>query len=63
MLKTLLGEFPGGPVVKNMLANAGPMEDSTCHGATRLMSHNYESLCPTTREATVVRSPRTAARV
>ena len=35
-------------------------EDPTCHGATRPMSHNYWSLCSATREATIVRGPRTA---
>ena len=39
--------FPGGLVVKSLPANAGDMgatpvqEDSTRHGATRLLSHNY----------------------
>ena len=35
------GDFPGGPVVKNPSANAGDMEDSTCHGATKPVSHSY----------------------
>ena len=43
----LLGDFTGGPVVKNLPANA---EDTglipgqggfTCQGATKPMSHNY----------------------
>ena len=39
---------PGGPVVKNPPFNAGdtglipsPRKDSTCHGATKPMCHNY----------------------
>ena len=44
------GDFPGIPVVKNLLANARDMgswvqslaqEDSTCHEATRPMCHKY----------------------
>ena len=40
-------DFPGGPVVKNLPANAGDTvrsllrEDSTCRGATKPMHHNY----------------------
>ena len=43
------GDFPGGPVVKNPPANAGDMgltlvqEDSTCQGATKLVSHHYRA--------------------
>ena len=39
--------FRGGPVVKNLSANAGDMgsipgpEDPTCHGAIKPMRHNY----------------------
>ena len=39
--------FPGGAVVENLPANAEDMgsnpglEDPTCHGATRPVSHNY----------------------
>ena len=41
--------FPGGAVVENLPANAEDMgsnpglEDPTCHGATRPVSHNYRS--------------------
>ena len=40
-------------------------EDPTCHGATKahapqLLSLRVWSLCSTTREATIVRGPRTA---
>ena len=39
--------FPGGAVVENLPANAGDtdsspgLEDPTCRGATRPVSHNY----------------------
>ena len=39
--------FPGGPVVKNLPADAGDMgsipgpEDPTCHGAIKPVRHNY----------------------
>ena len=39
--------FPGGPVVKSLLATQGLLvqslvqEDPTCSGATKLMHHNY----------------------
>ena len=39
--------IPGGPMVKNLPANAGDMgsvlvqEDPTCCGATKPMCHNY----------------------
>ena len=42
--------FPGGSVVKNLPVNEGDTgsspgpEDPTCHGATKLMCHNYGSL-------------------
>ena len=41
------GDFPGGPLVKNPLANVGErgsipgQEDSTCLWATKSLSHNY----------------------
>ena len=38
--KLMVPNFPGGPVVKNPSANAGDMEDATCHGATKPVSHN-----------------------
>ena len=46
-LKTGDRDFPGGTVVKNPPANAGTWvralvrEDTTCHGATKPMCHNY----------------------
>ena len=54
--------FPGGLVVKSLPANAGDMgatpvqEDSTRHGATRLLSHNCWAR--TLEPATAVRSLR-----
>ena len=35
-------DFPGGPVVKNLSANAGTLvwEDPTCHGTTKPVGHN-----------------------
>ena len=61
-------DFPAGPVVKNLPADAGDMvwflfqEAPTFHGATKPMSHNYWSAHFTTREATTVRTPSTTAR-
>ena len=49
--KNTLWGFPGGPVVKNPPANSGDIlwfvvqEDTTCHGAAKLVCHNYFSLC------------------
>ena len=46
-IKKKQGGFPGGAVVKNPPANAGTQvqtlvwEDSTCHGATKPVHHNY----------------------
>ena len=39
----LLGDFPGGAVVKNPPANAGALvrEDPTCRGATKPVRHSY----------------------
>ena len=40
-------DFPGGPVVKNPPGNAATWvrspvwEDPICHGASKLMRHNY----------------------
>ena len=42
-------DFPGGPVVKNLPASAGPgvgsvvQEDFTCHSTTKSMFHNKRS--------------------
>ena len=60
-------DFPGGSVVKDLPYNWGTwvqslvQEDPTCHGATKLVHHNYwshklQSLCSTKREATTMKS-------
>ena len=42
-------DFPGGPVVKNLPANAGDpvqslaLEDSTCHRVTKPRRYNYRA--------------------
>ena len=42
-------DFPGGPVVKNLPANAGDpvqslaLEDSTCHRVTKPERYNYRA--------------------
>ena len=51
MWKFQFRDFLGGPVVKNLPANAGPMgsliqEDSTCSGADKPMRHNYWAQAP-----------------
>ena len=46
-LKNGKQDYPGGPVVKNPPASADSilgLEDSTRHGATKPMHHNYRSL-------------------
>ena len=63
--------FPGGAVVENLPANAGDTCSSPGLGGSRvprsdwarepqLLSLRVWSLCSTTREATIVRGPRTA---
>ena len=63
--------FPGGAVVENLPANAGDtgsspglgrshMPRSNWAGEPQLLSLRVWSLCSATREATVVRGPRTA---
>ena len=63
--------FPGGPVVKNLPANAGDLGSVTgpgrftCRGATRPVGHNYFSpgtLCSAIRGATTMKSLPTTAR-
>ena len=62
--------FPGGTVVENLPANAGDMGSSPGLGRShmpwsnwarepQLLSLRVWSLCSTTREATIVRGPRT----
>ena len=66
-------DFPGGPVVTNLLPMQGTWlqslgwEDSTCHGANKPEHHNHWSLhawspCSATRQLTTMRSPHTTAR-
>ena len=70
-LKNFLLGFPGGAVVENLPANAGDMGSSPGPGrshmprsnwacAPQLLSLRVWSLCSATREATIVRGPRTA---
>ena len=70
-LKTTLRGFPGGAVVKSLPANAGDMGSSPGLGGSRmpqsgwarepqLLSLRIWSLCSATREAAIVRGPRTA---
>ena len=40
-LKIMLRGFPGGSVIENPPANAEDMEDPTCHGETKPLSHDY----------------------
>ena len=63
--------FPGGAVVENLPANAGDtgsspglgrshMPRSNWAGEPQLLSLRVWSLCSATREATIMRGPRTA---
>ena len=63
--------FPGGAVVENPPANAGDMGSSPGLGRSHMSQSNWAresqllslrvwSLCSTTREAVIVRGPRTA---
>ena len=63
--------FPGGAVVENLPANAGDMGSSPGLGRSHMPWSNWAhepqlrslrvwSLCSATREATIVRGPRTA---
>ena len=62
--------FPGGAVVENLPANAGDtgsspglgrshMPRSNCASEPQLLSLRVWSLCSATREAAIVRGPRT----
>ena len=70
-LKKLKQGFPGGAVVENLPANAGDtgsrpglgrshMPRSNWAREPQLLSLRVWSLCSATREATIVRGPRTA---
>ena len=63
--------FPGGAVVENLPANAGDTGSSPSLGRSHLLRSNWArepqllslrvwSLCSATREAAMVRGPRTA---
>ena len=65
--------FPGGAVVKNLPANAGDTGSSPGLGRShmprsdwargpQLLSLRVWSLCSATREATIVRGPRTTTK-
>ena len=71
MKKTKVRGFPGGAVVENPPANAGDTGSSPGLGRShmprsswalepQLLSLRVWSLCPATREAAIVRGPRTA---
>ena len=66
-----IGDFPGGAVVENLPANAGDTGSSPGPGRShmprskwarepQLLSLRIWSLCSATREAAIVRGPRTA---
>ena len=70
-IKTTMRGFPGGAVVENLPANAGDTGSSPGLGRShmpwsdwarepQLLSLRVWSLCSTTREAAMVRGPRTA---
>ena len=70
-VKNSLQGFPGGAVVENLPANAGDTGSSPGLGGShmlrsgwargpQLLSLRVWSLCSATREATAMRSPRTA---
>ena len=69
--KDIIGGFPGGAVVENLPANAGHAGSSPGLGRShmprsnsarepQLLSLRVWSLCSATREAAIVRGPRTA---
>ena len=69
-LKTELQGFPGGAVVENLPANAGDTGSSPGLGRSHMPRSKWArepqlnlrvwSLCSATREAVIVRGPRTA---
>ena len=70
-IRTYLSGFPGGAVVENLPANAGDTGSSPGLGRSHMPRSNWArepqllslrvwSLCSTTREAAMVRGPRTA---
>ena len=70
-IKTICEGFPGGAVVENLPANAGDTGSSPGLGGSQMTRSNWAhepqllslhvwSLCSATREAAIVRGPRTA---
>ena len=70
-IKTTVRGFPGGAVVESLPANAGHTGSSPGLGRSHMPRSNWArepqllslrvwSLCPATREAAIVRGPRTA---
>ena len=70
-IKTIIGGFPGGTVVENLPANAGETGSTPGLGGSHMPRSNWArelqllslrvwSLCSATREAAIVRGPRTA---
>ena len=70
-IKTELQGFPGGAVVENLPANAEDTGSSPGLGGSHMPQSNWArepqllslrvwSLCSATREATIMRGPRTA---
>ena len=70
-IRSVCGGFPGGSVVENLPANAGDTGSSPGLGGSRMSQSNWArepqllslrvwSLCSATREAAIVRGPRTA---
>ena len=71
LLKTQIQGFPGGAVVESLPANAGDTGSSPGLGRSHVLRSNWArepqllslcvwSLCSETREAAIVRGPRTA---
>ena len=71
LVKSNFGGFPGGAVVESLPASAGDMGSSPGLGGShmpqsswarepQLLSLRVWSLCSATREAAIVRGPRTA---
>ena len=69
-IKTCISGFPGGAVVENLPANAGDTGSSPGLGRSHMPWSNWArepqllglriwSLCSATREATIMRGPRT----
>ena len=69
-LRKSIGGFPGGAVVESLPANAGDTGSSPGLGRSRMLRSNWVrepqllslhiwSLCSATREAAMVRGPRT----